>query len=253
LVANATYLNAYDSNNKMVQLSASRRTPQKVIWDNNLLSFHKVQYHFHASATKRSLDPKKVHVPPLGAFGQVVVAQKKSQPITNSTAELSDSIYVAPADYICRHTPSPLDDAIRVVLATTMFFPTDQTFMQKNTIRNWARLRPYVQPVLYITPTSAQPRGPASVRLACTLGWDVYIVPESSSSEFPVLRSMIEDARQKYPKPAMVGYANGDILFDNSLPETLEFFFRHHRQFVTKKYQLLTGLRRDVKVSGAEK
>jgi hypothetical protein len=63
---------------------------------------------------------------------------------------------------------------------------------------------------------------------------------------------MVADARQKYSAAAMVGYANGDILFDNSLPETLEFFFRHHSQFVTKKYQLITGLRTDVKVSGEE-
>ena len=243
VIENKLFFSATELDHK----DASQRTPKQVTWNNTLMYFHKVHYNFNASAGAKRVNLQKVRVPKLGTFGEVVIAYNSSQQITNRTAELSDIIYVAPADYICVHAASPLDNQIKVVLATTMFFPTKQTFLTNNTIRNWARLRPFVQPVLYVTPSDTQPFGPSSVRLACSLGWDVYIVPESSTSNFPVLRTMVEDVRQKYSAP-MIGYANGDILFDNSLPATLDFFLRHHHKFIAKKYHLITGQRKDLMV-----
>ncbi len=221
------------------------KTPDHQIhWNNNLLYYHKVEYDVNVTKKAARVDHRRVHR--LGDFGRVVFVKDASINITNTTARVSDTIYIPLVGYICRD--APVDGRTRVVLATTMFFSNTTDFLKVNTIRNWAGLRPYVQPVLYFTPTDTQPTGPECVRLACHLGWHVYVAPESNSHNFPVLRTMMEHVRHTYTTP-MIGYANGDIMFDTSLPQTLEFFWTHHQKFVTKKYQLLTGMRKDMGVN----
>ena len=218
----------------------NKRTLKQVIWENSDLYFHKIQYNFDTNATRPSL--------PSGyKFGKVTIAYNKSREITTGTVELSNNVYIAPSDYICIHTPVQSDKAATVVLATTMFF-NDHTFLLNNTIKNWSRFRPYLQPVLYVTPTKNQPHAYHAVRHACSLGWDVYIVPESNPNNFPVLRTMMADLLHKYSAP-IIGYANGDILFDNTLPETLQFFHKYKDKFLNKIYHLITGRRKDVLVS----
>jgi hypothetical protein len=242
------YLHNATQWNPRLAVDPNKRYPQKAQWNNTVPSFHKLTYMNSSSQPTQSTDLRHVKVPKIGDFGQVVIAYDKAHNLTLSPAPLSDTIYLPPADYLCLHGSSPLDVSTRLVLATTIFFSNATAYLTHNTLRNWARLRPFIQPVLYVTPTASQAQGPATVKLACSLGWDVFIAPESNSNNFPVLRAMMQDVKQKYAAP-MLGYANGDILFDASMPQTVEFFLQHHRSFVTKDYQLIVGIRIDTPVS----
>ena len=245
-------------------------------WRNNTLYFHTIHYNLQLSLAKKQANNKSAkgkqapvsqQVPlwqqQLGAFGKVVIANDSSLSLTKTTATLTDQVNIAPADCLCIHTPPPPppDDAAAaddppppaptLALATTVLFSGKQHFLINNTITNWGDLRPFVQPVLYVTLTSNQdqPHAHATIKHACNVGWDVYVVPESNPNNFPVLRTMMADLLHKYSTP-LVGYANGDILFDKSLQETLEFFLKHKKK-ITKNvpHHLITGRRKDILVS----
>lgn len=223
------------------------------IWRNT--QCHVINYDFdknasslaHKEKSRQSRRSKRHN--PSRQFGRVVIRTNHSMPLTSGTSSLSTDTFISPSDYLCRHAASDADSYTTVTLATTMLF-NDKTFILNNTLRNWSRLRPFVQPVLYVTPSDSQAHAPAAIQLACSLGWDVYLAPECNEDNFPVLRSMMADMLSKYSAP-MVGYANGDILFDTSLPRTLQFFVRHRGKLLpdSKSYHLITGRRKDLTVS----
>ncbi|XP_061196681.1 uncharacterized protein LOC133204956 [Saccostrea echinata] len=96
-------------------------------------------------------------------------------------------------------------------------FTTWQTTVEKyvchnNTIRNWNQLKPFVQPILFSDEEDL------SVRVA-EMGWKVLPVSKTGKG-VPVLKNMYLDV-VKVSKSIFYAYANGDILFTDTLIITL--------------------------------
>ena len=88
-------------------------------------------------------------------------------------------------------------------------------FVYTNTIHNWASFLPHIQPVLFTTFTD----GPV-ITAAKLNGWRVYPNPEVNRYGLPILKYMYMEAFNKIAA-SFYGFANGDILFDNGLLDTL--------------------------------
>lgn len=105
-----------------------------------------------------------------------------------------------------------------LTIFTTMRDTPDKEEIHNNTIRNWVSLMPFVQPILYI-------EGNASgihIR-ARNAGWKLRPVPRLNHG-IPVFKAMYEDALSVMDTP-YYAYANADILFDNSLVDTLSSLY----------------------------
>ena len=97
-----------------------------------------------------------------------------------------------------------------------------------NTLRNWAsiddRCRRRVRPILYVenlTTSTVGRDGDALVTWAVGLGWSVLEVPRLSRIGLPFIKDMYLDVARRYPDCLFYAYANGDILFDRGLTDTL--------------------------------
>ena len=100
-----------------------------------------------------------------------------------------------------------------ITLFTTWAEERDRYPLHNLTVRNWQSLRPYVIPVVFTN----------EYRVAeeCkTKGWDVLPIRISAIGGIPVLKFMFLDAMSNYNTP-IYGFANSDILFTDSLIETL--------------------------------
>ena len=127
-----------------------------------------------------------------------------------------------------------------LTMFTTFKNSQPKTHIYKNTIRNWERLKPWVQPVLYYLPGED-----SLLDFAKAHGWDVLEVPKLSKAKVPILRHMFLKTREKYTTPFYC-YTNGDILFDDGLIKTLKVL-----KPVTSKMKqvLIVGRRTNYKVS----
>ena len=116
---------------------------------------------------------------------------------------------------------------------------TDKLFVYTNTIHNWATFLPHIQPVLFTTFET----GPV-IDIARKYGW--YIFPNPAVNEYgiPILKDMYLAAYKLF-STTFYGYANGDILFDVGLDETLSAMSEHIRSINTT---LLFGVRRNYKL-----
>ena len=113
-----------------------------------------------------------------------------------------------------------------VVLFTTFKNQPDRLFLQYNTIRNWASLRPFVQPVLFTTSR----RGDGTdllEKIARDSGWHLYPAPSISRHGLPFIRPMFEMIESTYRGVVFRGYANGDLLFDASLTKNIQAIATH--------------------------
>ena len=149
------------------------------------------------------------------------------------TVFYNDNIYEEPAKCLCCNSGKSSSETL-ITLATSMHFTTSSISLLNVTLSNWLLLRPFVQPVLYVTPevapsvtpdvTSKVTRPDVALILerACCDGWDVYIAPECNRDNLPVLRSIMADVKYRYNTP-YVGFANGDIVFDGSLHSVLHY------------------------------
>jgi hypothetical protein len=93
--------------------------------------------------------------------------------------------------------------------------------IQQNALVNWAKLIPYhMQPVLFSSHLT-----PSYDRLALKTGWIVEDIPRVNSLGTPFMGDMIdglfETATRDESRSVFYGFANGDILFDDSLIATL--------------------------------
>ena len=102
-----------------------------------------------------------------------------------------------------------------LVLLTTFTRDQGKAHIQANTLRNWALLRPVVQPVLY----STYDDGPL-IEFAKKLGWHVIRARNVTNFNAPYLKAMYQHATNAYTAP-FYGYCNGDILFDSGIIKTL--------------------------------
>ena len=90
--------------------------------------------------------------------------------------------------------------------------------IHNRTLRNWAALRPYLAPVLFV-PTH-ELNSSKWMPLAASRGWDVHETKDLRK-KVPILAPMFKKIIHQTTTP-FVGYANADILFDHSLIWTLK-------------------------------
>ncbi|KAK7102326.1 uncharacterized protein [Littorina saxatilis] len=88
----------------------------------------------------------------------------------------------------------------------------DTELTRKLTLRNWQQLKPYVVPVLFSNSVTLRAQAEQ---------WGWFSMPVSNSPiGVPVLKHMYRDAMERF-NTTLYAYANGDILFTDSLVDTL--------------------------------
>jgi len=103
--------------------------------------------------------------------------------------------------------------------------------LYNNTIHNWASLdekcNGRVRPILYTENVmSAVSKHEALVMSALHLGWTVLEVPRASTLGPPFIKDMYLDVARRFPDCLFHAYANGDILFNRGLTDTLLAVFK---------------------------
>ena len=140
-----------------------------------------------------------------------------------------------------RHTVSDVTEPI-VTMFTTLRDKECRKEIHNRLIRNWAALRPELDPVLFVPFTEYNTSWP---KTAAAHNWTVLML-YSLRQNLPILTTMFKEviARSRTP---FVGYANADILFDRSLISTLRYLGR--TLDLDRELILITGRRRNVKLS----
>ena len=116
----------------------------------------------------------------------------------------------------------------------------NKSYIHKNTIRNWGLLSPDVIPVLFTDMNGSS----SVVEYARQKKWHIFPIPEKGTSGIPILRYMFLEAQQLFDTP-FYGYANGDILFDKSLPDTIHGLIRLKKNLTNI---LVVGQRKNWKI-----
>ncbi|KAK2142890.1 hypothetical protein NP493_4729g00003 [Ridgeia piscesae] len=132
----------------------------------------------------------------------------------------------SPRPDISFHPSPPPDQPRLITLFTTFGADPAKRQTYENTLRLWSLLGPSVRPILYYSPGRQLP---GLHELARSLGWEVFPCPDVSPTpgRLPVLRRMFVHAQEAGARAAFYGYANGDIVFDESLVLTLRALRRH--------------------------
>ena len=113
-----------------------------------------------------------------------------------------------------------------------------------NTLHNWAKFIPLMQPILFSSNSSRQFDG-----IARQLGWHVYQIPRVNDHGTPYISDMLDVIMNNNTYNSIFyGFANGDILFDSSLPETLKSLASRINYF-SREPILVTGQRTNYKMS----
>ncbi len=135
--------------------------------------------------------------------------------ITNQEKEDSRQSQCSVLPLMPRHN---LKDPM-LTLFTTMTDTREKQLINLITIRNWAQFgAAWVKPVLFLEPRAL--RGALSAE-ARKRGWDVLQITDTNEFGTPVFKEIFTRVRRKY-KSTFHGYANGDVLFDDTLLRTLE-------------------------------
>ena len=113
-----------------------------------------------------------------------------------------------------------------LILFTTMFHTTYKQYLFNNTLTNYALLKPYVLPVLFITDTAMVENSGHLINKACEIGWTVIVAPVTTQYGFPILNAMYFSVINLYPSVPWVGYTNADILYTQRLPKVLDYMQR---------------------------
>ena len=123
------------------------------------------------------------------------------------------------SEYICETQKAfPTKQIPLMTLFTTMVNKSSKTLINSITIRNWAQFGPIVKPVLFL---SAEQNNSALASDARKHSWDVLLVMQTNKYGTPVFKDMFTRVREKY-STVFHGYSNGDILYDYTLPKTLQ-------------------------------
>ena len=115
-----------------------------------------------------------------------------------------------------------------------------------NTLRNWANMLPELQPVLFFTPQTSTTTKYDS--LARKLGWHVLQIPRTNAFGTPFIADMINTITSDAYDSEFYGFANGDILFDDSLVKTLRAIIEHKATLPTAPV-LVVGRRINYKIN----
>ena len=130
-----------------------------------------------------------------------------------------------------------------VTMFTTLKDVSVRTELHERTLSNWAALSPGIQPVLFVPQPDVQTS--RWVDLARESGWDVRATSDLKKG-IPILTAMFKQILQEYNTP-FVGFANGDILFDHSIIETLQELNRV--KDVEQERFLIVGTRQHVNIT----
>ena len=122
-----------------------------------------------------------------------------------------------------------------LTLFTTWNRVMERSIVYDNTLRVWGSLRPHVQLILFTE---------RNYSLAINNGWHISRFSETECGGVPSLRGMFLDAMNKY-ESAFYGFANGDILFNEGIVDTLSTL-RKKPLFKRKDRFLLIGKRIDL-------
>ena len=107
-----------------------------------------------------------------------------------------------------------------LTMFTTFRNSETERYIYENTIRNWQLLSPDVIPILFTEVEQSDRKGIA--HFAVQHGWQVLPVPKTSSMGIPILRHMFLEAQKTF-NTKFYCYANGDILFDRNLTDTIRY------------------------------
>ena len=124
-----------------------------------------------------------------------------------------------------------------LILFTSWLTTKDKLSVHNNTLRLWTSWLPDILPVLFTNDTSLRNR-------AIDLGWKVLPITHYSCGKVPVLKTMFLKT-QKHFEGSLYGFANSDILFDNSLKENLETMLSYDT-LLKDRPCLITGRRLNV-------
>ena len=130
-----------------------------------------------------------------------------------------------------------------VTLFTTLRDVKVRERVHNQTLKNWASLAPAVLSVLYLMPNDRA----YWTRRATELGWKVEKVPRTRAG-VPVVKDMYNVTSEKYPSP-FIGFANADIMFGNSLVQTLVGLTQNNKELVHGGMSLIVGRRRRIEDS----
>ena len=103
-------------------------------------------------------------------------------------------------------------NATLLTLFTTWQTSLEKTICHNNTVKNWNLLKPFVQPILFTNENDL------STQVAA-MGWTVLPVSKTGRG-VPVLKNMYLDTIKVF-NSTFYAYANGDILFTDTLIITL--------------------------------
>lgn len=123
---------------------------------------------------------------------------------------------------------------------TTFRNSSDKLFIHSNVVRNWATFLPHIQPVLFTTFHT----GPL-IDLAKAEGWIVYPYNETNEYGTPFLKPIYKKALEDF-NAYFYAYCNGDILFSEGLPKTLQSAVKHINKLNTT---MIVGRRWDYELN----
>lgn len=128
-----------------------------------------------------------------------------------------------------------------LTLFTTWAEERDRYLVHNLTVKNWQSLIPYVIPVVFTNQSS--------VAKECRRhGWDVFPIRVWANGEIPVLKFMFLDIISFY-NTSFYGFSNSDILFTDSLIETLTWL---RKLRMISEPVMLVGKRTNVNYVGKE-
>ena len=115
----------------------------------------------------------------------------------------------------------------KMIFFTTMYYSASSAQFFRNTLHVIASMKRdhNVQPVLFIeSPRSFVDNNATNfIQSACDLGWVVLLVQHCNHHAFPVFKSMFNVTMTTWSNAQWYGYSNADMLFDDSLIETVDF------------------------------
>lgn len=128
-----------------------------------------------------------------------------------------------------------------LTLVTTFSSLKERKTIERNTVRNWAALKPFVQPFVLADLKSI------SAKIAKRYGWivkDSNLLGPVSSVGLPYINDLLDIVCKDSTNSSFVGFANGDLLFTRSLIKTLQFLNR--QKMVKSQNILMIGQRKDL-------
>ena len=126
-----------------------------------------------------------------------------------------------------------------LTMFTTLKNVKHRLTIHENSIRNWAKLKPHVIPVMFNDSTDTR-----LLKIAMETGWEIYPVPARGTTGVPKLKDMFRFAKEKF-NSTFYGFSNGDMLYDDGLIKTLH----HVKGMIPKlKKAMVIGTRYNVKL-----